>query len=142
MEKFAVSAVDSEILDASHLVTEMREDSEMLESFPVLLGENVATFHDIDGGYHNNNGYHVVNLIHTVQGDGSPPSDVRHDEVEAHLDGRYYYLEVSGVTEYQQYPQEDYFLSLHVTGYERGPYSFSDELQKEVDKRETEYSYE
>lgn len=139
-DSFSVAATDTEILDSSHLVAELQEECRSVDSFPVLLGRNVATFHDVEGGYHRSEGYHVVNLIHEVQGDGSPPSDVRHSEVELHLD-KYWYLEVEDVREYTG-ANEDYVLSLQVTGYRGGPYSFSDELQEDVDKRETEYSYE
>lgn len=140
-DSFSVAATDTEILDSSHLVAELQEECRSVDSFPVLLGRNVATFHDVEGGYHRSEGYHVVNLIHEVQGDDSPPSDVYHPEVEIHLDG-FWCLEVEDVREYGNYPEENYVLSLQVTGYQGGPYSFSDELQEDVDKRETEYNYE
>ena len=141
MDRFKVGAKDSEVLVKSHIVEEMKPQASEMVEFPVLLGSHVANFHSVDGGYHRHNGYHIIKLIHEVQGPGSPfGGDVRHANIEIHLDD-YFWLEVADITEFdERYPKDDYVLMLKVTGYEHGPYAFSDELQSEVDNRETEYS--
>lgn len=142
MDTFFVEGKKSEVLKTSHLVGEMSGQAEDFEAFPVLLGTHIGDFHSVDGGYHRSEGYHVVNLVHEVQKAGSPfKGDVYQPSVEAHLDD-YFYLEVEDVVEYDEYPDEDYVLSLQVTGYQQGPYSFSEEMSAEIDGREEEYNYE
>lgn len=142
MDEFHISSSESDVLVNSHLVAELHTEVSEMELFPVLLGTHVAEFHNVDGGYHKSKGFHVLNLIHEVQGHGSPfHGDVYQSEVEIHADG-YWNLDVEGIREYGDYPDEDYVLSLEVTDYRSGPYSFAEELQMDIDKRETEYSYE
>jgi hypothetical protein len=144
MDSFEVVAADVELLDSSHLVEEMGAATSSVDVFTVLLGNSVARFHDVDGGYHRSGGYHVVNLIHRVQGRGSPPPS--HEPVgahaEAHIGDTYFYLEVGGEYNLGAYPDDDYVCSLQVTGYEQGPYSFADELMQNIDKRHQEYEYD
>lgn len=158
-DSFQVAAESNEILAASHLVEEMKHFSEEMEMFPVLIGEFVGYFHSVQGGYSRavsgsdtdsghpgpafeGEGYHVVNLIHEVHGPDSPPNKTYAEQVEVHLDDQYFFFEVEDVWEFGDYPDEDYVLSLKVTGYRQGPFAFSEQLQTEVDKRETEYEWE
>lgn len=141
-DSFQVAASETEVLGPSHLVSEMKHLSDDMEMFPVLIGDFVAYFHTVDGGYHRSEGYHVVNLIHEVQGPDSPPNKTDSKAIEAHLDDLYISFEVDATWEFGDYPDEDYVLSLQVTGYESGPYSFSEQLTQEVDKRETEHSWD
>jgi hypothetical protein len=141
-DSFQVAAESNEILAASHLVEEMKHCSEQMEMFPVLIDDFVGYFHDVQGGYHRSENYHVVNLIHEVQGPDSPPNKTHAEWVEVHMNDCYFYLEVEAVWEFGDYPDEDYTLSLKVTGYRDGSYAFSEELQTEVDKRETEHEWE
>lgn len=141
-DSFQVAAESNEILAASHLVEEMKHFSEEMDMFPVLIGEFVGYFHDVQGGYHRSEGYHVVNLIHEVQGPDSPPNKTYAEQVEIHLDDQYFFFEVEDVWEFGDYPDEDYTLSLKVTGYRQGPYAFSEQLQTDVDKRETEFEWD
>ena len=152
--RFQVAAKDTELLGVSHLAEEMKTYADEVELFPVLIDRQIAYFHKIDGGYHRQEGYHVINLIHTVQGSESPPNKIYDETIEAHIGDRYFFLEVEDVWEMKgAYGGDDpvqkagtyddnYILSLKVTGYRDGPYAFSEELQSsEVDKRETEYEY-
>lgn len=142
MEEFQVAAAQTDVLSASHLVEEMIEDAQNLDIFPVLIGQNVAYFHDIEGGYNRDGGYHVLSLVHEVQGERSPSSHDYAKAVEVHLDDSAYYLEIDGVYSFGEYPDEDYTLCLKVTGYNQLPYTFSDQLQRNIDKREEEISYD
>lgn len=139
MDEFQVAAKDTTVLSTSHLVEEMQAESGDMDDFPVLIGKNVERFHEVSGGYHRDEGYHIVRLEHLVQGDGSPPSEDFAKSVEVHLDESSYYLEVEGGFSYGDYPNEDYVLCLKVTGYVKEPYSFADEMDVAVDKRETRY---
>lgn len=141
MDSFQVSAKDTEILDASHLVEELRANANGQEMFPVLIGGQIAYFHRIDGGYHRSDGFHVVNLIHDVQGPESPPNKLYSDTIEIHLDDEYYNLEVADIWKMGDYPDENFILSLKVTGYQQGPYSFSEAMSADIDKREQEFTH-
>lgn len=141
-DSFQVAAQSGEVLAQSHLAEEMRHHANGEELFPVLLGEQVEYFHDVGGGYHRSEGYHVINLIHRIQGPESPPSNPSTDSIEAHIGDSYFYLESEDEWSFGDYPDEDYTLSLKVTGYQEGPYAFTEELQTEVDKRETDYEWE
>jgi len=150
MDSFQVQAKDTTVLSDSHLVEELQQELVNVgEMFPVLIGTQVGYFHDIDGGFDRENGYHIVNLIHRVQGPDSPPNKTYADTIEIHLDEWFYNLEVedvweltqtpAGLTEDEDYPDGDYVLSLKVTDYMMGPQSFSEALTTDVDKREQEF---
>lgn len=139
MDKFHVAASDTELLERSHLVDELKEAASSEEMFAVLINGHVGYFHSIDGGYHVGGGYHVVNLIHKVQGKESPPNQLYSDTIEAHIGDTYYWMEVADIWQMGDYPDENFILSLKVTGYEHGPYAFSEALTTDVDKRETRF---
>jgi len=141
MDSFQVSAQDTTVLDASHIVEELQAEAREMEMFPVLIGGQIGYFHDIDGGFHRNEGYHVVNLIHRVQGPDSPPNKIYSDTIELHLDDWFYNLDVADVWQMGEYPDEDFVLSLKVTNYQMGQYSFSEALSADIDKREQEFSH-
>lgn len=141
MDSFQVSANDTSVLAASHLVEEMREDLYNVEEmFPVLIGGQVAYFHDIDGGFHRDEGYHVVNLIHRVQGPDSPPNKLHAANIEVHLSEWFYNLSVTDIWQMGDYPDEDFVLSLKVEDYKMGRHPFSEALTADIDKREQEFS--
>lgn len=158
MDSFQVKAKETQSLDRSHLCDEMQAEIEQSgEMFPVLIGEQIGYFHDVDGGYvrsvsdSRQDGYHIVNLIHEVQGPDSPPNKLYSDQMEAHLDTNYYQMDVEDVWQMTQapsglhsgddYPQGDFVLSLKVSDYRIGPYSFSEALSANIDKREQEFSH-
>lgn len=126
----------------SVLVSNMRAEARYMDTFPVLIGDEVAHFHDVSGGYNRREQYDVVNLIHRVQGVGSPHR-VNTDELsrtfEAHLSDNYYHLSVDGIRQHGEYPDEDYVLSLKVDSKMHGEYSFSEAMTENIDKRETKY---
>lgn len=131
-------------LDRSHLVAEMKASCSEMRTFPVIISDRVSYFHDVSGGYNREEGHHVVNLIHEVQGPNTPPSEFYAPHIEAHMDDAYYYLTVKDVQpdNTDSYPESDFMLSVHVIDYQTGKYTFADELQAPVDKRETEYSWD
>lgn len=139
MDSFQVKAKDTTVLDRSHLVSEMNRDAASVDMFPVLIGGQIGYFHKVDGGYEKDSGYHVVNLIHRVQGADSPPNKIYSDTIEAHLDNNYYNLDVADVWKMGDYPEENFVLSLKVTNYMKGPYSFSEAMSANIDKREEQY---
>lgn len=141
MDPFEVTSKDAEVLRSSHLAGEMEREAIGRDVFPVLIGSHIAHFHDVEGGYNRSEGYHVINLTHRVQGPKNPPNNTYSEEMEVHLDN-YFHLEVEDVREFDDYPNEDYVLSLQVTGYMKGPYSFSEEMSERIDGRETEYNYD
>jgi hypothetical protein len=120
----------------------MTEESREMDTFPVLLGDEVAHFHSVSGGYNDTNEHYVVNLIHEIQGPGSPyrvNSDSIAHTAEAHLSENFYNLDVDGVRTEDEYPDEPYVLSLKVSDYQQGPYSFNEALSADVDSRETRF---
>lgn len=148
MDSFQVKAKETQSLDRSLLVAEMQNEIEQSgEMFPVLIGEQIGYFHDVDGGYSSavsssqQDGYHIVNLIHEVQGPDSPPNKLYSDQMEAHLDTNYYQMDVEDVWQMGSYPDENFVLSLKVSEYRMGPYSFSESLSENIDKREQEFSH-
>lgn len=141
MDSFQVSAKDTTVLDASHIVDELRRDSADMEMFPVLIGGQIGYFHDVEGGFDRDEGYHVVNLVHRVQGPDSPPNKIYADTIELHLEDWFYNLEVADIWEMDSYPDEDYVLSLKVTDYKMGKYSFSEAMSADIDKRHEEFSH-
>jgi hypothetical protein len=120
----------------------MLEESKKMETFPVLIGDEVAHFHDISGGYATNTSSDIFNFIQEVQGPGRPyrvNTDELPHTVEAHMSENYYYLELDGIRATDEYPSEDYVLSLKVNNYSFGPHSFSEPLTEPIDGRETKY---
>lgn len=140
MDSFRVKAKDTTVLDRSHLVSEMQAEARDVDMFPVLIGTQIGYFHDVDGGYDREAGYHVVNLIHEVQGPDSPTNKIYSDTIEVHLGDDFYHLEVADVWQMGEYPDENFVLSLKVTNYMQGPYSFSDAMSADIDKRHEEYA--
>lgn len=142
MDSFRVKAKDTSVLAKSHLVEELREELyDVEESFPVLIGSEVAHFHDIDGGFDRGAGYHIVNLIHRVQGVGSPSNKKYSDTIEIHLNEWFYNLEVEDIWLMDEYPDDDFVLSLKVEDYQMAQYSFSEALTADIDKREQEFDH-
>lgn len=141
MDRFQVKAEDTHLLEQSHLVEELRTQAASVELFPVLIGSQIGYFHEVDGGYSRESGYHVVNLIHRVQGPDSPTNKIYADRIEIHLDDRYYNLSVADVWQMGDYPDDNFVLSLKVTDYMVGPYSFSEAMSAEIDEREQEFGY-
>lgn len=137
MDSFQVKAKEAELLKTSHLIQEMQAESSEMQMFPVLIDEQVGYFHDIDGGYSND--HHIVNLIHRVQGPDSPPNKIYADTIELHLADNFYHLDVADIYEMDSYPDDDYVLSLKVTDYMIGEYSFSEAMSEDIDKREQEF---
>jgi len=121
----------------------MQAEAREMETFPVLIGDEVAHFHDVSGGYNRDELFDVVNLIHRVQGVGSPyrvGTDELPHQFEAHLTDNYYHLSVDGIRAVGDYPDEDYTLSLKVGSEMHGEYSFSEPMTSDIDKREKEYT--
>lgn len=143
MDSFQVKAADTSVLSDSHIVSELRAELyDIDDMFPVLIDGQIGYFHDIDGGYSNavnGSGYHIVNLIHRVQGPDSPPNKIYDDTIELHLNDHFYNLAVDDIWQMGDYPDEDFILSLKVTDYKMGPYSFSDAMSAPIDKRHEEY---
>lgn len=140
MDSFRVKAKDTSVLERSHLVTEMAAQASEVDMFPVLIGTQIGYFHDVDGGYDKDGGYHVVNLIHEVQGPDSPTNKIYSDTIEVHLDDSFWHLDVADVWQMGDYPDENFVLSLRVTDYMNGPYSFSEAMSADIDKRHEEYT--
>jgi hypothetical protein len=140
MDSFQVRAKETSTLSDSHIVEELRAGAREMEMFPVLIGTQVGYFHDVDGGFHKSGGYDIVNLIHRVQGPDSPPNKTFSDTVEVHLDDWFYNLTVADATVMDEYPDNDFVLSLKVTDYMMGQETFSEALTAEIDKREQEFS--
>jgi hypothetical protein len=140
MDSFQVRAKETSTLADSHIVEELRAGAREMEMFPVLIGTQVGYFHDVDGGFHKNGGYDIVNLIHRVQGPDSPPNKTFSDTIEVHLDDWFYNLEVADATVMDEYPDNDFVLSLKVTNYMMGQETFSEALTAEIDKRGQEFS--
>jgi hypothetical protein len=142
-DSFAVTAKNTSLLENSYVVSEMRSDwaDSRQEMFPVLYDNDIiGYYHDIEGGYHREDGYDVVNLVHQVQGTESPtmpPSNL--GVAEAHLSSTFFNLEVESTWEMNDYPNENYVLSLKVTDYMMGEHSFSEALTADIDGRETRF---
>jgi len=129
----------------SALVSNMAVEATEMEEFPVLIGTEIAYFHRVGGGYDSKRGVNVVNFIHEIQGNGSPnhidPDQSSHN-FEAHLDN-YYNLNVSTIrSNPDEYPDENYIVSVRVDNFMSGEYSFSEELNADIDKRPTRFKNE
>jgi|APHM01.1.fsa_nt_gi hypothetical protein len=114
------------------------------EKFPVILGDDVHYYHKVvSGGYEPEQEVYGVTLAHTVQGEGSPTfQDIRAPVAELHTPQKYYTLQVTGINQYENnYPNNDYFVTMFFDEYTSGEQSFYDELKMDVDKREQEFSY-
>jgi len=126
----------------SALVSNMQAEARDMETFPVLIGDEVAHFHDLSGGHNRDRSFDVVNFIHRVQEPGSPyrvNTDELSNQFEAHLEDNYYHLSVDGIRAVGDYPDEDYILSLKVESAMHGKYSFSEAMTENIDRRETKY---
>lgn len=141
--EFEVPVESVDVLSADALTSNMSEEVTELERVPVLFDKDVHYFHDVEGGYSRDNDVHFVTLIHRVQGVGSPPDKPSGKSVEVHTDESYYRLSVEGVTYWDEdYPEYDYAVTLEVSSYQTGPYTFAENLTDEnIDRRETEVSY-
>lgn len=133
MDEFVVDS-ESVVLEESHLVNELRHDTESLDLFEVLIGKNITHFHEVSGGFDPEMEYHVVHLIHRVQGDGSPPSIKFARNVEVHGATRSFRMHVLSVDSMDSYPEHDYVLTLHVDTYSENEYTMSD-IEPTTDKR-------
>lgn len=142
-DEFEVPIKSVSQLSPSVLVENMSDEMSETSKTPVLFGNSVRHVHDVEGGYDHDSGQQVVTLFHRVQGEGTRPDSPTSPSVEVHTSESFYTLSVEDRDEWRpDYPQEDYALTLYVSGYQRGPYTFRDELLASIDKRETEFSYE
>lgn len=143
-EQFEVPVESADVISADALTTNMATEVTEMNRVPVLFGKNVYYFHDIEGGYSRDSDTHYVTLIHRVQGSGSPPDNPSNRSVEVHTEKAYYTLSVEDATYWDDtYPDDDYAMTLEVSSYQKGPYSFAEHLTDDsVDKREIEVSYD
>lgn len=135
MDKFNVSVGSCDLLRSSHLVSEMRTELEGTETFPVLVNSSVEKFDDIDGGYVEDSGYHLVRL---TNGSLSNISNFTEGDYELHLNDTIWSLNVTDACVVES--DNEALVYLHVDGYDSYPYTFKDELKEDIDKRETAYS--
>jgi len=141
--EFDVPLHSADRLYTDVLSENLKEDSKDDDIIPVLFGGALYHFHSITGGYDKENGEHIVSLIHEVQGDGSPPNDPSHTNVEVHTSNKYYRMKAVDITHWdREYPEESYVLTLHISDYRSGPESFRHELLMDIDKREQEFSFD
>lgn len=139
MDRFAVSTADSSLLQTSHLVEELQAATEGQDIVPVLIDTEVVYFHSFGGGYHVERGVDIVNMVHEVQGTGSPSNKTDGDSFEIHAGDYFFNLDVADTRALESYPEDDYVLSLAVTDYMIGEQTFSEALTASVDKREQEF---
>jgi hypothetical protein len=143
-DQFEVPVESADMLSADALTSNMAVEVTELDRVPVLFGDDVYYFHDVEGGYSRDSGTHFVTLIHRVQGDGTPPDNPSARSVEVHTDKAYYTLSAEDATYWDEdYPDDDYAITLEVSSYQTGPYSFAENLTDDsIDERETEVSYD
>jgi len=143
-DQFEVPVDSADILSDDVLTSNIAAEISELDRVPVLFGTDIHYFHDVEGGYSRDSDTHFVTLIHRVQGDGSPPDNPSARDVEIHTNESYYTLSVEDATYWDEaYPDDDYAITLTVSSYQSGPYTFADNLTAELsDRRETEVSYD
>lgn len=141
-DSFDVSAQSVDVLEQSHVVEELRVLTKLQDVIPVLIDDVVAYFHEIEGGYAKESDVHIVNLVHTTQGDRSPTDITECNTVEIHTDEQFVSLDVVDYVVLGTYPETDYTLSVSVGRYETGEYSFPEELLQDIDKRERRHTYD
>lgn len=142
-DEFEVPVEAASMLSPSVLVQNMESEMSEEEKTPVLFGDDVYHVHDVEGGYDHDSGQHVVTFFHRVQGEGTRPDSPTAPSVEVHTSEAFYRLSVEDRIEWgREYPDKDYALTLYVSAYQSGPYTFRDELLTDVDKREQEFSYD
>jgi len=140
MERFRVTAQETHLLESSHLVNELQSAASDVDVFPLLRGSDVVYFHDIDGGYIQDESLHLVNIIHRVQGKYSPPDKKFSENLEAHIRGKYYQMHVADMLFWDSYPDEDFIVSVKVDDYTIGDEGFDEALLSEIDRRETRHT--
>lgn len=139
---FEVRVQSASPLTPTALSANLSVECEEIDIIPVLFGDEVYRFHDIEGGYDKESDEHVITLIHRVQGDGSPPDDPIAKSVEVHTGESFYNFSLNDITHWNQgYPDDDYALTLFVDKYQQGEYTFRDALLADIDGREQEFSY-
>lgn len=132
-----MTAKSTDVLSPSHLIAEMQEDSEDLSNFPLLWNGYTYRFEEVHGGYVDSEGYHLVKL--SAQGMTEIPN-LDEGQYEVHLSNEVWNLEAKDFYEFRD--GNVYTLALKVTGYEKYPYEFTDEMRETIDGRWTEYDFE
>jgi len=143
-DQFEVPVESADVLSPDALTSNISTEAQEMDRVPVLFDTDVHYFHDVEGGYSRESGHHFVTLIHRVQGVGSPPDNPSARSVEVHTSESYYRLSVQDATYWDDdYPEEDYAVTLEASSYQTGPYSFAESLNDEtIDGREEEIEYD
>lgn len=139
MDSFEVTAKSADVLEPSELVAEMQDLSENMKVFPLLWNGYTYRFEEVHGGYVASEGYHLVKLSCGNMTKGSI-DELSEGQYEVHIDDTVFNLETKDYYEFQD--GRVYTLALKVTGYEKYPYSFAEEMREQVDGRWTEYDFE
>lgn len=125
--------------DSAIVVENMKTLAKEESTFPVLIGNEVTHFHSVTGGYNSTGDYYVANFIHEIQGPGSPyrvDTEQLSTDIEAHIGPTYFYMNAESLQSHDEYPDENFILSVKTQDYSQGEYSFTEALTKDIDRRE------
>jgi hypothetical protein len=143
--RFDIPVQSASVLQRAEIVDNISQDMQSAEVCPVIFDTGIHHFHDADGGYNKDTNQYIIGLRHLVESKGSPPSteQVISEVVEIHGPNNVFTLDVDDVVAFNtDYPDNDFVISLAVGNYEMSEYTFHEQLLSNVDKRETEVSYE
>lgn len=140
MDSFEVTAKNTDVLSVSELVANMQADYDELENFPLVWDGIAYKFDAVNGGYVEEEGYHLVKLTALEMPKEQRPKRLGAGQYEVHLDKYVWNMEVQDFYEFDDGPV--YTLALKVTGYVEYEHSFAEEMRKTVDGRWSEHDYE
>lgn len=140
MDSFEVTAKNTDVLTVSELVAQMQSDLKQMDEFPLVWDGIAYKFDAVNGGYVEEEGYHLVKLTSLDLPESQYPKNLDSGQYEVHLENDVWNMEVQDYFEFDNGPV--YTLALKVTGYVSYQHSFAEDMRKTVDGRWTEYDYE
>jgi len=136
MDSFEVIAQSADVLSTSILVENIETANNYFPYCSLVWDGYAYSFDDVDGGFVDDRGYHLVNLI---TADSYTLHDISHHTPELHVGEDLWELHVEDY--YELYNDGVYTLSLAVSEYKYFTHSFAIPLNKDVDGRQTRHYY-
>lgn len=133
-DDFSVTAVSANVLEQSDFVDAVSDDVSDDASSVVYAGY-AFQFDDVSGGYIRDKGYHLLKLHISQPSKFSTRFEA--GSYELHTETTVWSCEVQEVRYFES--DGGYTLAMMVTGYEKYPYTYANEMRERVDGRWTEY---
>lgn len=133
-DDFSVTAVSADLLEQSDFVDAVDDDVSDDPSSVVYAGY-AFQFDDVSGGYIRDKGYHLLKLY--ISQPSSFSTRFEAGDYELHTETAVWSCEVQEARHFES--DGCYTLAMMVTGYEKYPYTYANEMRERVDGRWTEY---